>query len=389
MRVAVVHEWLDTYAGSEQVLEQILAIYPKADLYVVADFLPANKRSFLAGRNVKSSFVQKLPMAKSLFRLYLPLMPMAVEQFNLSEYNVVISNSHAVAKGVITGPGQLHISYVHSPMRYAWDLQHEYLHKSKLDRMTISSLLVRWILHRMRIWDTRTANGVDYFVANSNFIAHRIWKTYRREAKVIYPPVAVTDYVFGKGNNKNNKEEYFITVSRNVPYKRLDLIVKAFNSMPDKKLVIIGDGVRCKELRKLACSNVSLFSWLERDLVCTYLQNAKAFVFAAVEDFGISVLEAQAYGVPVIAYGRGGVLETIKNYDEVSPKQATGLLYFKQDKKSLIEAVNRFEDIKDKFTKSACRKNAQNFSAQKFRHSFTQFVQQCCDNSRIVEQAYG
>ena len=386
MRVAIVHEWLDTYAGSEQVLEQILAIYPKADLYVVADFLPANKRSFLAGRNVKSSFVQKLPMAKSLFRLYLPLMPIAVEQFNLSEYNLVISNSHAVAKGVITGPGQLHISYVHSPMRYAWDLQHEYLHKSKLDRMTVSSVLVRWILHRMRIWDTRTANGVDYFVANSNFIARRIWKTYRREAKVIYPPVTVTDYVLGKGDNK---QEYFITISRNVPYKRLDLIVKAFNSMPDKKLVIIGDGVRCKELRKLACSNVSLFSWLERDLVCTYLQNAKAFVFAAVEDFGISVLEAQTYGVPVIAYGRGGVLETIKNYDEVSPEQATGLLYFKQDKKSLIEAVNRFEYIKDKFTKSACRKNAQNFSAQKFRHSFTQFVQKCCDNSRIAEQAYG
>ena len=236
MRVAIVHDWLVTYAGAERVLEQIIACFPEADLFAVVDFLNPSERGFLKGKLVKTSCIQKLPFAKKKYRIYLPFMPLAVEQFDLSNYDLVISSSHAVAKGVITGPDQLHISYVYSPMRYAWDLQHQYLRETGMGQ-GFKGWLAKRELHKLRMWDLRTANGVDHFIADSCFVARRIWKVYRREAVVIYPPVDIDLFTLVE-----QKEDFYFTASRMVPYKRIDLIVEAFSHMPCKRLVGIGTG---------------------------------------------------------------------------------------------------------------------------------------------------
>lgn len=217
MKVAVIHEWLVDYSGSERVVEQILKIFPDADLFAQVEFLPPNLKPFIQNKSVKTSFIQKLPLARKKYRTYLPLMPLAVEQFDVSGYDLIISSAHAVSKGVLTGPDQLHISYVHSPMRYAWDLQHQYLRESGLDK-GVKGWVAKWLLHKIRLWDLRTANGVDAFTANSRFIARRIHKVYGREATVIYPPVDISAFTL-----KEKKEDFYLTASRMVPYKKIDL----------------------------------------------------------------------------------------------------------------------------------------------------------------------
>lgn len=367
MRIAVIHDWLTSYAGSERVLEQILALYPAADLFSVVDFLPQEQRTFIQDRSVRTSFIQDLPFARTKYRQYLPLMPLAVEQFDLSSYDLVISSSHAVAKGVLTGPDQLHISYVHSPMRYAWDLQHQYLRESGLET-GLKGWLAKWMLHKIRLWDLRTANGVDHFIANSRFIARRIWKAYRREAAVIYPPVD-TD-AFGL---RADKEDFYLAASRMVPYKKIGLIVEAFASMPDKKLVVIGDGPDFQKIRAKAAENVTLLGYQGFEVLKDYMQRAKAFVFAAEEDFGITPVEAQACGTPVIAFGKGGVLETVRGLDHPQP---SGVFFFEQSVSALADAVALFERERDRILPGACRENALRFAPERFRAEFTSFVQQ-------------
>ncbi len=371
MRTAIVHEWLVTFGGSERVVEQILALYPDADLFTLVDFLPANDRGFLNNTRVHTSFIQKLPFAKKYYRQYLPCMPFAIEQFDLSSYDLVISSSHAVAKGVLTGPDQLHISYVHSPIRYAWDLQHQYLHESGLEK-GIRSWVTRWLLHYIRMWDYRTANGVDQFVANSKFVARRIWKVYRREAKVIYPPVQIANFNF-----KEDKEDYYLAASRMVPYKKMDLIVEAFNRMPDRRLVVIGDGPGLKKVKAIAKSNIEVLGYKPTEILSRTMQNARAFVFAAQEDFGITPLEAQACGTPVIAYDKGGALETIRGLDFIYP---TGVFYGEQSVEAIVSAVERFEANERKIRPMACRQNAERFSVQQFRSEFSKFVDESWSN---------
>jgi glycosyltransferase involved in cell wall biosynthesis len=363
MKVAIVHEWFTTYAGSEKVVEQLLKLFPQADIFVTVDFLPEEDRAFLHGHKVTTSFIQKLPFAKKKYRGYLPLMPLAVEQFDLSAYDLIISSSHAVAKGVITGPNQLHISYVHSPMRYAWDLQHQYLRESGL-LTGLKGWLAKYLLHRLRLWDLRTANGVDVFVSNSAFIAKRIWKIYRRESVVIYPPVAVDDFAL-----YNDKQDYYLTASRMVPYKKMDLIVSAFCQMPDKQLMVIGDGPDRSKIEALAagCSNIIFLGYQPSEALKDYMQRAKAFVFAAEEDFGITPVEAQACGTPVIAFGKGGALETI-----IDGK--TGLFFAEQSMESLQEAVERFDQSQETFLPQVCRANAERFSESVFHERFKQLV---------------
>jgi len=361
IKVAIVHDWLVAYAGAERVLEEIINCYPDADLFSVVDFIPKNERGFLKNKPVKTSFIQKLPFAKKKYRTYLPFMPLAVEQFDLSGYDIVISSSHAVAKGVITGPDQLHISYVHSPMRYAWDLQHQYLKETGLDR-GLKGWLAKRELHKLRMWDLRTANGVDHFLANSRFIARRIWKVYRREATVIYPPVDVDSFSPCK-----QKEGFFLTASRMVPYKKIDLIAEAFSLMPDKRLYIIGDGPDFDKVKSKAGANVELLGYQPFEVLRNYMQRAKAFVFAAEEDFGIVPVEAQACGTPVIAYGKGGALETVTEGE-------TGLFFDAQTPSSIIEAVKRFEDMKDRFIPSKIREKTLRFSKDRFRQEFSSFV---------------
>lgn len=365
MRVAIVHDWVTVYAGAERVLEQILVLYPDADLFAVCDFLEERDRHFLGGRRPVTTFIQRLPGARRHYRNYLALMPLAIEQLDLSGYDLVISSSHAVAKGVITGPDQLHVSYVHSPIRYAWDLQHQYLREAGLEQ-GLKSWFVRWMLHKVRLWDVRTANGVDAFVANSNYIARRIRKVYRRDSVVIYPPVDVGGFQL-----KVEKEPFYLAASRMVPYKRLGLITEAFSAMLDKRLVVIGDGPEFTKIKARAASNVKLLGYQPQQILRDYLARAQAFVFAAEEDFGIMPVEAQACGTPVIAYGKGGALETVRGLDSQRP---TGIFFVEQDPQAIIATVETFEKEKSYIEPAACRENALRFARGRFREEFSSFV---------------
>jgi glycosyltransferase involved in cell wall biosynthesis len=365
MKVAIVHDWLVTYAGAERVLEQLLQVYPEADLFSLIDFVPDEERQFLGGRPVRTSFVQRLPGARTGYRRYLPLMPLAIEQFDLSQYRLVISSSYAVAKGVLTGPDQLHICVCYSPMRYAWDLQHEYLREAGLAR-GMGSAVARYVLHRMRTWDVRTANGVDGFVAISDFIARRIWKTYRREAVVIYPPVDVSAFIPGEST-----EDYYVTASRLVPYKRIDLMIDAFSATPERSLIVIGDGPEAPKLRKRASRNVRFLGRQPFPVLLQHLQRARAFLFAAEEDFGIAPLEAQACGTPVIAFGKGGVLETLRGLDDPEP---TAVFYQQQSVDALTSALDQFESRSQCISPTSCRENALRFSPERFQTQFRAYV---------------
>jgi len=364
-RVAIVHEWLTTYAGAERVLEEMLRIWPQADLFAVVDFLSDEDRRLLGGRRARTTFVQKLPWARRKYRSYLPLMPLAIEQLDVSAYDLVLSSSHAVAKGVITGPDQLHVSYVHSPIRYAWDLQHQYLAEAGMAR-GLKSGIARSILHYMRMWDLRTAHGVDCFVANSGFIARRIRKAYRREAEVIHPPVDVERFKLC-----SDKEDFYLAASRMVPYKKMPLIVEAFAQMPQRRLVVIGDGPELERVRAVAGPNVELRGYLGNEALVDHLQRARAFVFAAEEDFGILPVEAQACGTPVIAFGKGGALETVVG--EPGPAQ-TGVFFREQSVAAIRQAVDDFEALGRPLSPQACRRQAERFSTDVFRRRLVALV---------------
>jgi glycosyltransferase involved in cell wall biosynthesis len=374
-RVAIVHEWLVTYAGSEKVVEQMLQLFPHADLYSVVDFLPESQRRLLGGRHATTTFIQHLPRARKSFRSYLPLMPLAVEQFDLSSYDLVISSSHAVAKGVLTGPNQVHVSYVHSPIRYAWDLQHQYLCEAGLKR-GMKSCIVRLLLHYMRIWDQRTANGVDAFIANSAFVGRRIRKAYGSESTVVYPPVDVERFELS-----NQHEDFYLIASRMVPYKRIPLIVEAFAAMPSRRLVVIGDGADFSRAKACATPNVTLLGYQPDSVLVDYMQRARAFVAAAEEDFGISVVEAQACGTPVIALGRGGAREIV--IDSPDPERGTGIFFGEQSVASIVDAVERFER-QAPFRPEVCRRNAMRFTAERFRHEFLEVVERAMDTDKGV-----
>lgn len=363
--VGFVTDWLVTYAGAEKVLSELVQIYPDADLYSVIDFLSDKDRQKIGNKRATTTFAQNLPRVKKKYQNYLPLMPLAIEQLDVSSHDVVLSSSHAVAKGVLTGPDQLHISYVHSPIRYAWDLQHQYLRGAGLDKGMKGSL-AKYLLHKMRLWDYRTAKGVDHFIGNSQFIARRIHKVYGRKADVIYPPVNVDRFTLNE-----NKEEFYFTASRMVPYKRMDLIVEAFAAMPDKKLVVIGDGSEMEKVKRLAKPNIEILGFQDDATLVDYMRRAKAFVFAAEEDFGISPVEAQACGTPVIAFGKGGALETVRPLGVARP---TGLFFDAQTVPSLVAAVERFEQNRDAITAADCRLNATRFSEARFRQEMQQYV---------------
>ena len=367
MRIAIIHEWLVTYAGSERVLEQMLAVYPDADLFCVIDFLDDQSREFILGKKPTTTFIQHLPKARLKYRSYLPLMPLAIEQLDLSGYDLVISSSHAVAKGVLTGPDQLHVSCIYSPIRYAWDLQNQYLKEAGLDR-GVKGWLAKWILHKIRLWDARTANGVDSFIAISHFIARRIKKSYRRESTVIYPPVDIHAFT-----QVDNKESFYLAASRMVPYKRIDLIVEAFSKMPDRRLVVIGDGPEFNKVKAKAGKNIEILGYQEFGVLKDHMQRARAFVYAAEEDFGIIPLEAQACGTPVIAYGKGALLETIR--DLASHEEPTGVFFKSQTVESIKETVEYFEKNMEGITPEACRKNAERFAPEVFRENFSRFVE--------------
>ncbi|EPY6799128.1 glycosyltransferase family 4 protein [Klebsiella pneumoniae] len=367
INIGVVADWLVTYAGAERVLSEMFDIFPDAELYSIVDFLSDEAREYFHNKKAKTTFIQNLPFAKSKYQNYLPLMPLAIEQLDVSGHDIILSSSHAVSKGVLTGPDQLHISYVHSPIRYAWDLQHQYLKESGLDH-GVKGIIAKWLLHKIRIWDYRTASGVNHFVANSKFIARRINKVYGRTADVIYPPVDVKRFTLNE-----NKKDYFVTASRLVPYKRVDLIVEAFSHMPDKQLVVIGDGSDMKKIKAKATANVEILGYQPNSVMEEYMRNAKAFIFAAEEDFGITPVEAQACGTPVIAFGKGGSLETVRPLGVNMP---TGMFFEQQNISSLISAVNLFTENQELFEPANCRANALKFSVERFKNEMNNYVSQ-------------
>ncbi len=361
MRTAIVHDWLVVYGGAERALEQIIEIFPDADLYSLVDFLPHDERSFIHDKKVTTSFLQSFPFAKKQYRSYLPFMPLAIEQLDLSDYDLVISSSHAVAKGVLTYTGQLHVCYCYTPVRYAWDLYHQYLHEAKLDK-GFRGLMAKMILHYIRIWDFTTANRVQHFAAISQYIAKRIKKIYGREAAVIYPPVDIENF-----QPHPKKDDYYLTASRMVPYKKVDLIVETFSQMPDKKLVVIGDGPDLQKVRSKAGRNIELLGYQPTSVMKEYLQKAKAFVYAAEEDFGIVTVEAQACATPVIAFGRGGTRETVT-------EGVTGIYFSEQTPTAIRDAIRKFDMIQNSFEPHKLRSNAERFGKERFKKEFKEFV---------------
>jgi glycosyltransferase involved in cell wall biosynthesis len=362
MKIAIIVDWLVTYyAGSERTLEQILKVYPESDLYCIVDFMGENERHCINNKEVNTSFIQNLPFSKKLFRTYLPLMPLAIEQFNLNKYDLIISLCHSVSKGVLTQANQLHICYCLTPPRYVWDLYQLYLEESGLNK-GLKGILTKLILHYMRIWDSTTANRVNYFMSSSKYISKRIKKIYARDSHVIYPPVYIDDFEIC-----NKKDNIYLTVSRMVPYKKVDLIVDAFSQMPDKKLIVIGQGPFFKKIKSMSGSNIEILGHQPFNILKNYLQKAKAFVFAAEEDFGILPVEAQACGTPVIAFGRGGVTETV-----IEGK--TGIFFKNQTIEDLINAVNKFENNEHSFNPEEIKDNTKRFSKDIFRSEFKSIV---------------
>jgi glycosyltransferase involved in cell wall biosynthesis len=361
MKVALVQDWLTEMGGAEKVFKQFYHLYPDADVYTLVYDREILRQLQIPEKKVTASFIQKLPFAKKKYRNYLPLFSLAIESFDLSSYDLIISSSYCVAKGVLTNAQQKHICYCHSPVRYAWDLHHQYLQEAGLKK-GFKAFLVKYFLHKLRIWDVISTNRVDDFVSNSDFIKQRIKKVYARNATVIYPPVEIEKFKV-----KENKEDYYFTCSRMVPYKKIDLIVETFSKLPDKKLVVIGSGPDFDKIKKLASSNITLLGYQPFEVLHNYMMNAKAFVFAAEEDFGIVPLEAQACGTPVIAFKKGGALETVL-------EDITGVFFEHQTIESLQQAIFKFENIHQNFDSSLIRKNAERFGTDVFLSRVNKFI---------------
>lgn len=366
-RIAIVHDWLVTAGGGEQVLAEVLREFPKADVFSALDKMSEADRGRLGLNVVHTSPLQSLPGIGRHYRSLLPLMPWAVRRLDVSGYDLVISVSHAVAKGVVTHPGQTHICLCLSPMRYAWDLREQYLDESGLSR-GVKGWLARTMLDRMQRWDLANSVGVSEFIAISEYVADRIKRAYGRASTVIYPPV---DTGYFSPSETELRDTHYVTASRFVQYKRLDLIVRAFAGMPERKLTVIGDGPDWEKVRRVAAPNVTLLGRQPRERLRTELRRARAFVFAADEDFGIAPVEAQACGTPVIAYGKGGALETIRGIDNAVP---TGILFREQTVAGIQNAVAQFELNAGRITSLACRENAERFSVTRFRAELRRLV---------------
>ncbi|KAF2511331.1 glycosyltransferase [Flavobacterium foetidum] len=360
MKKALISDWYYVNGGAEKVIHSINSIWNDFDHFALIDFLSDEDRNFiLNGKKAKTSFIQKLPTVKRNHRKFLQLFPIAIEQFDLRDYDLIISSSSAVAKGIRTNKNQLHICYCHSPMRYAWDLKEQYLKDAGLDK-GLKGLYAKSVLNKIKKWDLSNSENVDFFIANSNHIAKRIKKTYNKEATVIYPPVDVDFFSL-----EEIKEDYYFTASRMVTYKKIQLIIEAFNELPNKKLIVAGEGPEFEKLQKTAKSNIEFVGFVENEKLKNLMQKAKAFVFAAEEDFGIIPVEAQACGTPVIALAKGGTLETVLENE-------TGVFFKEQTAKKIEEAIVDFET--KKFDPKVIRKHAVLFSKQRFEKEIKEFV---------------
>lgn len=362
-KIAIIHEWFINFAGSEKVVEQILNVYPEAELLALLEFLPPEKKVNIQYKKVKTSFLQHLPFSKSKYRYYLPLMPMAVGKMQAPDADIIISSNHAVSKGLKKTKEQLHICYCHTPMRYAWDLHDDYLKSAGLNKGW-KALIVKSILKYIRNWDFKSANNVDHFIANSAYVAQRIKNIYNRDATVIYPPVDVNYFTL-----QTQKADFYLTATRMVSYKKTDLIIDAFAELPDKTLIVIGNGPDFNKIKARAASNANIkfLGYQPAEKLKEYMQRAKAFIFAADEDFGITCIEAQACGTPVLAYKKGGNLETVV-------ENTTGLFFNEQTVDSLKQCVSDFEKKRTEFIPKEIRKHAERFGEERFRTEIKNYI---------------
>ena len=382
--IAIIHDWFvrESLGGSEKVtfiLNDLLKErYSTPDIFSLTSNIKSSKISSLQGSKIKTSFIQSLPFGKTNVQSYLPILPYAIEQFDLTEYDLIISSSHALAKGVLTSPDQLHISYVHTPMRYAWDQMNTYLKKSKLSKFGFE-IPIRYMLYKLREWDFYSSQRLDYIIANSNFTAKRIKKYWGLESDVINPPVDTKRFKYN-----NQRGDYYISVNRLVPNKRVDLLIKAFNKL-NLPLIIIGDGPERSKLKKISNTNIKFLRKITDKEVENYMSKCRAFVYAGIEDFGIAPVEAMASGAPVIAYGRGGILDTVNCYNEqVKEKISTGLLFKKQTSEDIIDAISWFEDKKlwKKFNPAILNEYSNNFSIENFIGKFDLIINKAWENLR-------
>ncbi len=354
MKIAIAHDWLTNMGGAEKVIINFKKIYKKAPIYTLV-YNEKNLDKELQNINVRTSFLQNIKDARVNHQKYFPFMPVAWEQFDFNKYDVVLSSSSSCAKGIITSPDTMHICYCHSPMRYGWEFYYEY----KKDVGKIKKLLLPYLMNYMRIWDVVSSNRVDYFIANSQNVANRIWKHYRREAEVIHPPVKC-DYF----NISDTDEDYFLIVSRLVPYKKVDLAVKVFNELK-LPLVVIGGGSQYEYLKSIANDNIKILGKQSDEVIKEYYSRCRAFIFPGEEDFGITPLEAQASGRPVIAFGKGGALETVIDGQ-------TGIFFKEQTLESLKKAINKFSKLS--FDKGTIRQHTFKFDEKIFQHKIKEFV---------------
>jgi glycosyltransferase involved in cell wall biosynthesis len=355
MKVALIHDWLTGMRGGERCLEVFCELFPQADLYTLLH-IPGSVSPLIEKMPITTSFIQKLPFPKKGYRKYLPLFPMAIERFNLKGYDLVLSCSHCVAKGVITPPDAPHISYMLTPMRYAWDMYEDYFGQSR-------NRLITLFIHYLRMWDVTSSQRVDNFLSISRHVQNRIMKFYRRQSEVIYPPVEISRFRLG-----NKKGNFFLIVSSLVPYKNIRLAVEAFNRLR-YPLRIIGTGPEEKKLRSVAKKNIEFMGWQTDGVVAKNYSACRALIFPGEEDFGIVPLEAMGCGRPVIAYGKGGVLETVISHQNpfLNTKKATGIFFYEQNVEALMDAVERFSLIEREFDPEAIRKHALQWDRKIFK----------------------
>ncbi len=358
-RIALIHDWLAAYGGAERVLEAALELYPGAPIYTLVHRPQALRGSRINEHEIRSSFLNRLPGAGTAYRAYLPLMPLAIEQFNLQPYDLILSFSSAVAHGVLTGPDQLHINYIYTPARFAWHRYQDYMQFGLASGPR--GWLARLVLHYLRLWDLAASHRVDRFVAVSQWIARAVWRAYRREAEVIYPPVDVDRF-----RPLSPRADYYITVSRLVPQKRIELIVDAFTEL-DHPLIVVGEGPEQRGLAARAGPNIQLLGWQSEEELQGLLGRARAFVHAAEEDFGIAPMEALASGCPVIAYGKGGLQEALVEGENA-------VFFSEQSARSLSAAVRALERGEQHFDPQELRRSAERFSKDRFKRKFASFV---------------
>lgn len=352
MKIALIHDWLLSQGGAEKVLEEFVRLF-SAPIFTLFHDSKGLNNPFLSSQEIHTSYLQKIPFAKNMHRFLLPLFPSAIESLDVSFADVILSSSHAVAKGIKKRKGQIHICYCHTPMRYAWDLKKEYLQTLP----KIGQKLANPLLERIRKWDANNSSNVDLFIANSCHVAKRIQKNYGKEAKVIYPPVSTHHFFLS-----DDKEDYYITHCRLVPYKRIDLLLETFARMPDKNLLVVGEGPLKGHLEKIAPPNVKFLGFVPTAKLAILLSKAQAYLFAAEEDFGIGVVEAQASGLPVIALQKGGALETVSS-------GKTGLFFEEATPSHCKKAIENFEKIKNQFNPLYIRNHSLQYSPEQFREN--------------------